>query len=113
MPGCDVRTLDTLRFELKPCCEKNPESTLDDLSGLNHVLFGLPCTRCRAYYDADLDACPICGCKERVSPTQGSPAVRPAAVRYCPWVRTSTVTEVTHNGDSDGGRSPPVFGADG
>jgi len=112
MPRCDVRTLDTPWLELNPCCNKNPESVVDDL-GPNHVLFGLPCALCRAYYDAGLDACPICGCKERVSPTQGSPAVRPAAVRYCPLVRTSTVTEVTHNGDSDGGRSPRVFGADG
>jgi len=79
MPGCDVRTLDALRFELKPCCDENRESMLDNLRGPNHALFGLPCARCRAHYDADLDACPICGCKERVSPTQGSPAVRP------PW----------------------------
>lgn len=73
----DIRTLDTLGLELKPCCNKNPESMLGNPSGLNHVLFGLPCARCRAYYDADLDACPICGCKERVSSTQGSLAVRP------------------------------------
>jgi hypothetical protein len=69
MPGCDIRTLDTLGLELKPCCNKNPGSILDNLSGHDHVLFGLPCARCRAYYDADLDACPICGCKERVSST--------------------------------------------
>ena len=30
------------------------------------VLLGLPCARCRAYFDAELDACPICGCNERV-----------------------------------------------
>ena len=74
---------DTLRLELKPCCDKNPESTLDDLSGPNHVLFGLPCARCRAYYDADLDACPICGCKERVSPTQGSRSAGPPRIPCC------------------------------
>jgi len=77
MSGCDIRTLDTLGLELKAFNNKDPESMLDDPSGLNHVLFGLPCARCRAYYDADLDACPICGCKERVPSTQGSPAVRP------------------------------------
>ncbi len=33
-----------------------------------HVGYGLPCARCRAYYPADLTACPICGCRERVSP---------------------------------------------
>jgi rRNA maturation endonuclease Nob1 len=29
--------------------------------------YGLPCTSCRLYYSADLSACPICGCGERVS----------------------------------------------
>jgi hypothetical protein len=48
MQGRDARTLDTLGLELNPCCNKNPESMLDDL-GPNHVLFGLPCARCRAY----------------------------------------------------------------
>jgi hypothetical protein len=30
--------------------------------------FGLPCSNCRLYYPANLDACPACNCKERVSP---------------------------------------------
>jgi hypothetical protein len=82
MPGCDVRTLDALRLELKPCCGENPESLLDDdLRGPNHALFGLPCARCRAYYDADLDVCPICGCKERVSPNAGKSSGPPSAVQ--------------------------------
>lgn len=29
--------------------------------------YGLPCSKCRAYYPADLDACPICKSEERVS----------------------------------------------
>lgn len=32
-----------------------------------HVLYGLPCAKCRAYYGADLTECPICGCRERVA----------------------------------------------
>jgi hypothetical protein len=28
--------------------------------------FGLPCANCKAYYDSDLAACPICKCAERV-----------------------------------------------
>src|SRR5437667_4276792 len=28
--------------------------------------FGLPCANCKAYYSADLPACPICKCAERV-----------------------------------------------
>jgi hypothetical protein len=31
--------------------------------------FGMPCSNCRLYYPADLDACPACNSNERVSPT--------------------------------------------
>jgi hypothetical protein len=30
--------------------------------------YGLPCAKCRLYYAADLDACPTCHHRERVSP---------------------------------------------
>jgi hypothetical protein len=30
--------------------------------------YGLPCSKCRLYYPADLDSCPTCDHKERVSP---------------------------------------------
>lgn len=36
------------------------------LSQAKHVGYGLPCAHCLAYYPADLSACPICGCRERV-----------------------------------------------
>jgi hypothetical protein len=29
--------------------------------------YGLPCANCRLYYPANLDVCPACDCKERVS----------------------------------------------
>src|SRR5262245_35591106 len=32
------------------------------------VGYGLPCAKCRLYYPADLDICPTCHHKERVSP---------------------------------------------
>jgi hypothetical protein len=32
------------------------------------VRYGLPCANCALYYSAELTACPICNCKERVSP---------------------------------------------
>jgi hypothetical protein len=32
--------------------------------------FGLPCANCKAYYSADLPACPICKCAERVPAEQ-------------------------------------------
>lgn len=31
--------------------------------------YGLPCAKCRLYYPADMDTCPTCKGKERVSPT--------------------------------------------
>jgi hypothetical protein len=36
--------------------------------------FGLPCSNCRLYYPANLDVCPACNAKERVSPT-AAPAI--------------------------------------
>jgi hypothetical protein len=35
----------------------------------DRVGLGLPCANCRIYYRADLDACPVCRCRERVSAT--------------------------------------------
>ena len=32
------------------------------------VRYGLPCANCRIYYPAELTACPVCSCGERVSP---------------------------------------------
>jgi len=40
-----------------------------DQPGARHVGYGLPCSKCGAYYTADLSVCPICECAERVSPT--------------------------------------------
>jgi len=46
--------------------------------------YGLPCSRCHAYYPADMHACPICKSPDRVSPSAPvahsiNPAVPPAA----------------------------------
>ena len=30
--------------------------------------YGLPCANCKIYYSAELIACPVCKCRERVSP---------------------------------------------
>jgi len=38
--------------------------------------YGMPCSRCRAYYPADMHVCPICKSPNRVSPTE------PAAHAY-------------------------------
>jgi hypothetical protein len=61
-----------------PWCDESPESVLSELRGQPKLPYlHLPCARCGAYYEADLGACPLCSCKWRVSPTAGSPAVRP------------------------------------
>lgn len=37
-------------------------------TAVRSVGYGLPCAKCRAYYQADLKACPICRTTQRVSP---------------------------------------------
>lgn len=34
--------------------------------------YGLPCAKCKTYYAADLEACPVCNNTERVKPTSAS-----------------------------------------
>jgi hypothetical protein len=47
--------------------------------------YGLPCSKCRVYYPADMDVCPVCQSSDRVSPAdegdavQGAPAAAPKA----------------------------------
>jgi hypothetical protein len=43
-----------------------------------HVGYGLPCAKCHLYYPANLDACPTCKHKERVSPVAPKLTARPA-----------------------------------
>lgn len=47
--------------------------------GSKPVGFGLPCSSCRAYYPADLHACPLCKSAERVSANEApAPPAVPA-----------------------------------
>ncbi len=39
------------------------------------MLLGLPCSRCGAYYAAELDSCPICRCTARVSSSKQTATV--------------------------------------
>jgi len=39
--------------------------------------YGLPCTKCKTYYLANLNACPVCKSSERVSPVALAPENRP------------------------------------
>ena len=41
--------------------------------------YGLPCAKCKTYYAADLDACPICQSAVRVKPTSVTVPVSPVA----------------------------------
>lgn len=52
----------------KEWSNESPEFVLPEVSSRKAALMGLPCMGCRLYYDATLDSCPVCGCKERVSP---------------------------------------------
>jgi len=45
--------------------------------GLQKVRYGLPCADCRLYYAAELMACPICNCGERISPISAPVPARP------------------------------------
>lgn len=53
------------------------------------VGYGLPCANCRAYYGADLTACPICGCPERVPADAGDPGN--LDIRLAPKRQLSTI----------------------
>jgi hypothetical protein len=50
--------------------ESSPAGLDSVASGLQRrpkaMLLGLPCADCKAYFAADLEVCPICGCNERV-----------------------------------------------
>lgn len=46
---------------------------------IRQVGYGLPCAKCKTYFAANLTACPICRCNERVSPTAASPLDLPSS----------------------------------
>jgi hypothetical protein len=43
-----------------------PQSPAAPQLGAKRVGYGLPCAKCKTYYAADLKACPVCKCPERV-----------------------------------------------
>jgi hypothetical protein len=42
-------------------------------SGPRPLRYGLPCSGCRLYYEAQLNACPVCNCATRVEPAMERP----------------------------------------
>jgi hypothetical protein len=58
--------------------------------------YGLPCSKCHAYYPADMHACPICKSPDRVSP--GEPVAQSAApAAPQPASQATTGTQVDIN----------------
>lgn len=56
---------------VQPALNKNSRDSAlrsKDESPRKHSGYGLPCAKCHLYYPADLDYCPICHHKERVTP---------------------------------------------
>jgi hypothetical protein len=54
--------------------------------------YGMPCANCRLYYPADLDSCPTCNGKERVSPNV-IPAIPKAQATAEPLPDTAVVEQ--------------------
>jgi len=44
----------------------------------HHVGYGLTCAKCKTYYTADLQVCPVCKSQQRVMPVASFAAVSPA-----------------------------------
>lgn len=49
--------------------ERNHVSVRPDSAAHKSAGYGLPCAKCRLYYPADMDCCPTCNHRERVSPS--------------------------------------------
>ena len=49
----------------------------NDAPALRRSAYGLPCAKCNMYYEADLQACPICKSPQRVSATSAAVTVAP------------------------------------
>jgi hypothetical protein len=65
LPENDIRNTDVrneVRNDLRNAVRHNAESPRQ-YSG-----YGMPCAKCRLYYPANVDACPACNSRERVSP---------------------------------------------
>lgn len=52
------------------------------------VGYGLPCAKCKTYYSASLESCPICKAAERVSPTEAAETVKVAPAEDMPDLDT-------------------------
>jgi hypothetical protein len=51
-----------------PAMTPAPQVHAGTRPGPRPIRYGLPCANCRLYYAAELIACPICNCGDRVFP---------------------------------------------
>jgi hypothetical protein len=60
------------------------------LAAFKPVGYGLPCLKCRTYFAANINVCPVCHSTERVSPVVVSarPVAAPAATEETPDIAT-------------------------
>lgn len=63
-----ARTAVPVATELRPAVRSARTTAATTVATARQVGYGLPCTKCRCYYPANLTACPICKTTERVSP---------------------------------------------
>ncbi|MGD0600118.1 MAG: hypothetical protein ABR988_09860 [Terriglobales bacterium] len=59
-------TLSTQERHLPP----RPAAEVPSAPEHKSIGYGMPCSRCRAYYPADMHVCPICKSPNRISPTE-------------------------------------------
>jgi hypothetical protein len=64
------------------------------------VGYGLPCAHCKAYYAADLAACPYCGSADRVT-ASATPSVNVSAAVNEPLPLHAATGEILPGGDED------------
>ena len=57
---------------------ENFQSSISTPLVTKHYGYGLPCSKCKTYYGADLAACPVCKNPQRVSPVEAVINVAPA-----------------------------------
>ena len=83
-PAQSVLPQKEVRNDIRNNDIRNPEVRNDLRNAVRHDAgaphkssgFGMPCAKCRLYYPANVDTCPACNSRERVSPKVASVIVR-------------------------------------
>ena len=68
--------------------------------------FGLPCANCKAYYDCELHACPICKCAERVPAEEAEAKSTNRLKKPSAGVLQSTLGSFIHLDSTSGCKQP-------